>query len=136
MKVNFVDLKKQYQIIKPEIDAAIQSVINRSAFILGEDLVSFESEFADYCETKYAVGVDSGISALELGMRVLGIGQGDEVIVPVNTFIASASAVSFCGARPVLVDCDKKTFNIDVNKIEKLINKRTKAIMPGPEFIW
>lgn len=130
MKINFVDLKKQYQGIKPEIDLAIQSVIDKTAFILGEELEMFEKEFADFCEAKYAVGVDSGISALELGMRALGIREGDEVIVPANTFIASASAVSFCGAKPVLADCDKDTFNIDTDKIEKLINKHTKAIMP------
>ncbi len=130
MKINFVDLKKQYQAIKPEINLAIQSVIDKSAFILGEELESFEKEFAGYCGVKCAVGVDSGISALELGMRALEIRPGDEVIVPANTFIASASAISFCGAKPVLVDCDKDTFNIDINIIEKFINKRTKAIMP------
>lgn len=130
MKINFVDLKKQYQAIKPEIDQAIQAVIDETAFILGKEVEGFEKEFARFCQAKYAVGVDSGLSALELGMRVLGIGPSDEVITPVNSFIASSSAISFCGAKPVLVDCDPVTYNIDPALIEGAITKKTKAIMP------
>lgn len=130
MKVNFVDLKKQYLSIKEEIDKAIQQVINNSAFILGKDLEEFEKEFAAFCGVKYAVGLDSGISALELGMRALGIGPGDEIITPANSFIASSSSISFTGAKPVLVDCLPDTYNIDPKCVEKAITKKTKAIMP------
>lgn len=130
MKVNFVDLKKQYETIKPEIDKAIQSVIDKTAFILGEEVEKFEQEFAKFCGAKYCVGLDNGSSALELGMRALGIGPGDEVITPANSFIASSSSISFTGARPILVDCDSRTYNIDIQKIEKAITKKTKAIMP------
>jgi len=130
MRINFVDLKKQYLSIKPEIDTATQQVIENAAFILGKELEEFEKEFAAFCQAKCAVGVDSGISALELGMRALGIGPGDEVIVPANSFIASASAVSFTGAKPVLVDCDPVTYNINPSLIERSITKNTRAIMP------
>jgi len=130
MKVNFVDLKKQYLTIKPEIDTAIQQVIDNSSFILGDEVSEFEKEFAAFCGVKYAVGLDSGISALELGMRALGIGPGDEVITPANSFIASSSSISFTGAKPVLVDCLPDTYNIDPKCVEKAITKKTKAIMP------
>lgn len=130
MKINFVDLKRQYRGIKKETDQAIQKVIDNSAFILGEELRQFEKEFARFCECKYCVGTDNGSSALELGMRALGIGPKDEVITPANSFIASSSSISFTGAQPVLVDCDPKTYNIDPQKIEPAITKRTKAIMP------
>lgn len=130
MKINFVDLKKQYLSIKPEIDQAIQGVVGQTAFILGEEVEKFEQEFARFCQVKYAVGVNSGLSALELGMRALGIEPGDEVITPVNSFIASSSAISFCGAEPVLVDCLPDTYNINPEKVEKIITKKTKAIMP------
>lgn len=129
-KINFVDLKKQYQSIKKEVDTVFQDVTSSSQFILGKEVDRFEEEFADFIGVKYAVGVGSGLSALELGMRALGIGKGDEVITPANSFIASTSAVIFTGARPILVDCIEDTFNIDVKKAEKLITKRTKAIMP------
>lgn len=130
MKVNFVDLKRQYHTIKKEIDSAIKQVIENSHFILGQDVESLENEFAKLVGTKYAVSVGSGLSALELGMKALGIGTGDEVLVPVNSYIASASAVSLAGATPVLVDCLEDTFNIDIVKAEKAITKKTKAIMP------
>lgn len=130
MKVNFVDLQRQYKQIKSEIDLAIQKVVGSSQFILGEECTNFEKEFSKFIGVKYALGVGSGLSALELGMRALGIGKGDEVIVPVNSFIASAEAVSFTGATPVFVDCNLDTFNLDAKKCEKLINKKTKAIMP------
>lgn len=125
-----VDLKAQYKKIKPEIDIAIKKTLESTHYILGEDVEQFESKFAKYCDSKFAIGVSSGLSALELGMRALGIGRGDEVITPVNSFIASSSAISFTGAKPVLVDCDESTFNIDTKKIEKNITKKTKAIMP------
>ncbi len=130
MKINFVDLKKQYEGIDTEIDAAIKNVLNSSQFILGKECEMFEKAFADFICVKYAVGVDNGSSALELGLRALGIGTGDEVITPVNSYIASSSCISTVGAKPVLVDCLEDTFNIDVQKIEKVITKNTKAIMP------
>lgn len=128
--INFVDLKRQYTSIKKEIDRVIQDVIDSSQFILGEECEKFESEFAKFIGVKYAVGVDSGSSALELSLRALGIGSGDEVITVANSYIASASAISFTGAKPVLVDCKDDTFNIDLSLIEKYINKKTKAILP------
>lgn len=129
-KIPFVDLLVQYKTIEKEIDNAIKQTINSTQFILGNEVSLFEKEFARYCEVKYAVGVGNGLSALELGMRALGIGKGDEVITPANSFIASSSAIAFTGAIPVLVDCDKDSYNIDVAQIEKMITKRTKAIMP------
>lgn len=128
--VPFVDLKAQYKEIKKEIDEAIARIIPSTQYILGEDTEKFEKELARYHNVKYAVGVDNGSSALELGMRALGIGQGDEVITPANSFIASSSTISFTGAKPVLVDCDEETYNIDPEKIEEKITKKTKAIMP------
>lgn len=129
-KIAFVDLYRQYLEIKTEIDAAIKRVIYSSQFILGDECLEFEKEFAKFCGVKYALGVGSGGSALELGMRALDIGPGDEVITPANSFIASSSSISFIGATPVLVDCREDTFNIDVEMVEKAITKRTKAIMP------
>ncbi len=130
MKVKFVDLNRQYQALKPEIDHAIARVLDRTDFVLGEEVRRFEEEFAAYCQTNYAVGLDSGTSALELGLRALGIKAGDEVLVPANSFIASALAVSFTGATPVFVDVDPVTYNIDVGQLVQRITPRTKAIMP------
>ncbi len=130
MIINFVDLKKQYKGIKAEVDSAIKKIVSSSQFILGEECSIFEKEFANFIGVKYAVGVGNGLAALELGMRALGIGKGDEVLTPANSFIASSEAISFTGATPVFVDCLEDTFNIDVEKAEKLITKRTKAIMP------
>jgi len=123
-------LNRQYQALKPEIDRAIAHVLDRTDFILGEEVRRFEKEFAAYCQANYAVGLDSGTSALELGLRALGIGAGDEVLVPANSFIASALAVSFTGATPVFVDVDPATYNIDVQQLAQHITPRTKAIMP------
>lgn len=129
-QINLVDLKLQYNQIKGEVNSALNRVLASTDFILGEETKNFEKEFARFIGVKYAVGVGSGLSALELGMKALGIGPGDEVITPANSFIASSSAISFTGATPVLVDCSEKDFNIDPIKIEKKITKRTKAIMP------
>src|SRR5207302_3029468 len=96
---------------------------------LGGDVAAFEEEFGGYCEAKHCVGLDSGMSALELGMRAMGIGPGDEVITPAGSFIASSSAISFTGATPVWVDVDPHTYNIDPNLIEAAITPRTKAFM-------
>ncbi|RME42223.1 MAG: aminotransferase class V-fold PLP-dependent enzyme, partial [Chloroflexi bacterium] len=129
-EVRLVDLKRQYQAIQHEIDRAIAGVLSRTDFILGEEVRRFEEEFAGYCQAEYAVGLDSGTSALEIGLRALGIGPGDQVIVPANSFTASASAVSFTGAMPVFADVDPDTYNIDVHQIERHITPRTRAIMP------
>lgn len=128
--IPLIDLKLQYKSIKKEIDKAVSKVLTNADFILGEEVDLLEKEFAQYVGTKYAVGIDSGISALELGMRALGIGPGDEILTPVNSFIASSSAISFTGATPVLVECEEKTYNIDITDAEKRITKKTKAIMP------
>jgi dTDP-4-amino-4,6-dideoxygalactose transaminase len=130
MTIPLVDLKKEYQKHKKELNNAILNVVNSTKFILGPEVEEFERNFAKFCDTKYCIGVDSGISALELGMRALDIGPGDEVITPVNSFIASSSAINFTGAKPVWVDCHPQTYNIDPNLIEKKITKKTKAIMP------
>ena len=130
MNIPWVDLTIQHRNIRAEINSAIQGVLDRGDFILGQDVTKLEEEFAAYCGTKYAVGVDSGLSALELSLRAFGVGPGDEVIVPTHTFTATAAAISFTGAKPVFVDADPETWNIDVEKIENAITPRTKAILP------
>ncbi|MCB0194327.1 MAG: DegT/DnrJ/EryC1/StrS family aminotransferase [Anaerolineae bacterium] len=129
-QVPFVDLAVQHQALETEINEVISKVLHRTNFILGDDVALFEQEFADFCETGYAVGADSGTSALELALRAYGIGPGDEVITVANTFIASALAISYTGATPVLVDIDPQTYNMDVSLIESAITPRTKAILP------
>jgi dTDP-4-amino-4,6-dideoxygalactose transaminase len=129
-KIPLVDLKAQYLSIKDEIDEAIQRVISKTAFILGEEVEAFEEEYARYCGAKYCVGVASGTAALHLALLACGIGPGDEVITTPFTFIATAEAISHCGARPVFVDIDPQTYNIDPSKIEAAITDRTKAIVP------
>ena len=128
--IPFVDLKVQYQSIKPEIDAAIGRVLETGAFVLGPAVAEFEKQFAPYCGTAFSAGVNSGTSALHLAMLALGIGRGDEVIAPAMTFIATVSAIDYTGARPVLVDVDEKTYTMDPSKIEAAITPRTKAILP------
>ena len=128
MNIPFVDLQTQYQSLKPELDAAVLAVMQRGDFVLGGAVAEFERVFADYCGAKYAVGVDSGYSALELIVRAYGIGPGDEVITAANTFIATTLAISNTGATPVLVDIDPETYNIDPAKIAAAITPRTKAI--------
>ena len=126
--IQFVDLKKQYRALKSEIDTAIARVVDSAAFINGPDVSKFENDFAKFCETKYCIGAGSGHSALELIFEAIGVGKGDEVIVPVNSYISTALAPSFVGAKVVFVDCDPESFNIDPKKIEKAITKRTKVI--------
>ena len=129
-QVPFVDLAAQYRAIEGEISEAVSKVLREGDFILGREVSLFEEEFAAFCEAKWAVGVDSGTSALELALRAYEIGPGDEVITAANTFIASALAISHAGATPVLVDVDADTYTIDVAAIEKAITPRTKAIIP------
>jgi dTDP-4-amino-4,6-dideoxygalactose transaminase len=128
--IPFVDLKAQYNSIADEINDAIANVLQRGDFILGQDVRLFEEEFAAWCGVKHAVGVDSGLSALELALRAYDIGPGDEVITAANTFIATALGISATGARPVLVDHDPKAYTIDPNRVEDAITERTRAIMP------
>jgi len=130
MKVNFVDLKAQYQTIKPEIDKAIENVISNTAFILGKAVAEFEEQFAAYCGAKHCAGINSGTSALIMALKALDVGEGDEVITTTNTFIATAEAISFAGATPVLVDIEDGTYNMDPGKLEKAITGKTKAIIP------
>ncbi len=130
MKVEFVNLNAQYQEVKSEIDEGLKEVYRKGNFILGEEVGQFEEAFAKYCGSKFGVGVNSGTDALFLSLLSLGIGKGDEVIVPAFTYIATALAVSHAGAKPVFADIDSRTYNIDVSKIEKAITKRAKAIIP------
>jgi len=128
--IEFFDLTKQYLSVKKDFLKKMESIMSKGDFILGEEVRSFEDEFAKFCQTKYAIGLNSGTDAILLSLKALDIGPGDEVIVPVFTFIATSFAVSYTGAKPVFVDIDDKTYNIDPQKIEKAITKRTKAIIP------
>lgn len=129
MKVPFLDLKVQYKSIKEEIDSAIQNVIDNTAFILGQSVKEFEAEFARAHDVKHCYATGSGTDANHLVLWASGIGYGDEVIIPANTFIATAWGATLCGAKPVFVDCDPKTYNIDPAKIEDAITSKTKAIV-------
>src|ERR1700739_4110447 len=129
-KVPFVDLTAQYHSIAQEIGEGAAKVMQEADFILGRDVSLFEEEFASFCGVQYAVGVDSGTSALELALRAYDIGPGDEVITAANTFIATALAISHAGAKPVLVDMDPSTSSIDIAGIARAITPRTKAIIP------
>ncbi|MBN1966939.1 MAG: DegT/DnrJ/EryC1/StrS family aminotransferase [Anaerolineae bacterium] len=130
LNVTFVDLKAQYASIQDEMNDAILGVVQSTQFILGGEVTKFEEEFAAFCGVKHAVGVDSGTSAIEMALRAFDIGPGDEVITAANTFIATALAISYTGAKVVLVDIDPQTYNIDPSKIETVITARTKAIVP------
>ncbi|RMH01045.1 MAG: DegT/DnrJ/EryC1/StrS family aminotransferase [Chloroflexi bacterium] len=130
MEVPFVDLRAQYASIKEDVDEAIANVLARVDFVLGEAVAAFESAFAEYCGAKTAVGVDSGYSALELILRAYGIGPGDEVITVANTFVATVLAITAVGARPILVDVDPDTCNMDVQQLERVISTATRAIIP------
>ncbi len=130
MDVPFLDLKAQYQSIKEEIGKSIQKVLDSCAFSGGPFVEKFEEEFAQYCRCKYAVGVGSGTDALWLTLLALGIGPGDEVITVPNTFIATVEAISFCGAKPVFVDVDEKTYTMNPVFLGNVITSNTKAIIP------
>ena len=130
MEIPFLDLKRQYTSIKTEISEVFNDILDSQKFILGEYVEKLEKSFAKYCRSRYCIAVNSGTSALYLALKALGIGYGDEVITVPNTFIATAEAISMCGATPVFVDIDEKTYNIDVEKIEAAITEKTKAIIP------
>jgi dTDP-4-amino-4,6-dideoxygalactose transaminase len=128
--IPLVDLRAQGQDLGAEIERAVATVFRRCDFILGDEVSLFEREFAEFCQVPHAVGVGSGTDALQLACRALGLGEGDEVIVPAMTFAATAFAVSLSGARPVLVDVRRDDALIDPGKIEAAITPRTKAIIP------
>jgi dTDP-4-amino-4,6-dideoxygalactose transaminase len=128
--VPFVDLKAQYQSIKSEIGAAIACVLESGEFVLGHEVEAFEKEFATYCGAQYAIGVNSGTSALHLALLAAGVAAGDEVITVPFTFVATVAAICYTGARPVFVDIDPQSYTMDVNQIEAAITARTKAILP------
>jgi dTDP-4-amino-4,6-dideoxygalactose transaminase len=128
--IPILDLRPQYESLKPEIQAAINRVLERSDFIMGEEVGLFEQEMAAYLNVKHAIGMNSGTDALFIGLRALGIGQGDEVITTPFTFFATAEAISHVGATPVFVDVDARTYNMDVTRLEAAITPRTRAIIP------
>ncbi len=130
MKIPFLDLKNQYETIREEALAAIAEVMASSAYAGGPFVEKFEKHFAEFCQCRYAVGVGSGTDALWIALRGLGIGAGDEVITVPNSFIATAEAISQCGAVPVFVDIDEKTYTLNPEHLESAITSRTKAIIP------
>lgn len=128
--IPFVDLKAQYLGIKEEIDTAIAGVVESCQFILGEQVEAFESDFSDYCQTRYAAGVNSGTSALHLALLAAGVRPGDEVITVSDTFVATAAAIRYTGARPVFIDINPHSCTMDPARLESAITTRTKVIMP------
>jgi dTDP-4-amino-4,6-dideoxygalactose transaminase len=128
--IPLVDLKKQYQGIKDEILAEVGKTLEEMQLFLGKNVQTVESNFAAYCRAKHGIGVSSGTDALHIALRACGIKPGDEVITTANTFIATAEAILLAGAKPVFVDIDPETYNMDTSQVEKMINSRTKAIIP------
>jgi len=128
--VPYLDLKAQYRSIKSEIDAAVLRVLESAHFVLGEEVAAFEQEFANYCGAAECIALNSGTSALHLALLAAGVGPGDEVITVPFTFVASVAAIVYTGARPILVDIDPISFNINPRAIEAAITPRTRAIMP------
>ncbi|MFC1825830.1 DegT/DnrJ/EryC1/StrS family aminotransferase, partial [Thermodesulfobacteriota bacterium] len=129
MHIPFLDVKQTYLELEAEIDTALKGVLRGGQYILGENVERFETEFAAYCGCQYGIGVASGLDALQLILKAHGIGPGDDVIVPANTYIATLLAVSGTGANPVLVEPDPTTCNIDPARIEAALTANTKAIM-------
>lgn len=129
MKVEFCSFKPMHDEIRENLDSAYKRVMDSNYFIQGKECELFEKEFAEYCNAKYCIGVATGLDAIYLILKALNIGAGDEVIVPSNTFIATALAVSYVGAKPVFVEPEIENYNIDVSKIEEKINDKTKAII-------
>ena len=130
MKVPFVSFLPMEKELDKELRAAFERVYSASWYIEGVEDISFEKAFAEFCNTKYCVGVGNGLDALMLALKALGIKEGDEVIVPSNTYIATALAVTYVGAAPIFVEPDIRTFNIDTSRIQERISDKTKAIMP------
>lgn len=130
MKVPLLDLKSEYAELREEILSALDRVCRNAAFVLGEEVEAFEREFAAYCGTKHCVALSNGTAALHLGLLALGVQPGDEVITSPNTFLATAEAITYCGARPVFVDINPATANLDPKLLERAITPRTRAIIP------
>src|SRR5712691_9273908 len=130
MHIPLVDLQAQFQSIKPQVMVEIESVLESMQLFLGPQSQAFENEFAQYCGTKYGVGLSSGTDALTLALRACDIGQGDEVITVANTFIATVEAVAMVGARPVFVDIDPDTYTMDWRQLDQALTPRTRAIIP------
>ncbi|MFF0951753.1 DegT/DnrJ/EryC1/StrS family aminotransferase [Rhizobium leguminosarum] len=128
--IPFLDIKAQYQSIKGEIDAAVLGVLASGQYVLGDEVARFEQEFADYCNVKHAIAVNTGTSALHLALLAAGVGHGDEVITVPFTFVATVSAICYTGARPVFVDVEPVTLTMDPAEVEAKITPRTKAIVP------
>ena len=129
MDVKFVDLASQDEAVRDELRDAVLGVLGRGDYILGDGVAKFEAEFADYCGTRHAIGVASGLAALEIILRGYGIGPGDEVIVPAHTFVATAGAVAMTGARPVLVDVLPDAYTIDPDRLEAAVTPASRAII-------
>ncbi|MBV8141673.1 MAG: DegT/DnrJ/EryC1/StrS family aminotransferase [Verrucomicrobia bacterium] len=130
IEVPYLDLKSQHASLRDEIEEAIREVIDASAFAGGPFVARFEAEFAEYCDCPYAIGLGSGTEALWLSLLALGIGPGDDVVTVPNSFMATAEAITYCGARPVFADVDENTYTMDPVALEKAITNRTKAIIP------
>lgn len=130
MNISFLDLSPMHDHIAGELQGAFNKVLKKNWYVLGNELEQFEKDYAEFNEVKFSVGVSNGLDALHLSLRALGIGAGDEVIVPSNTYIATVLAISYVGATPIFVEPDIRTYNIDPGKIEEKISARTRAIMP------
>jgi dTDP-4-amino-4,6-dideoxygalactose transaminase len=130
LKVPFLDLHSPYHELKEEMDEAYFRVMESGWYILGQEVEFFEQEFAQYCGTQFCIGVGNGLEALHLILRAYGIGEGDEVIVPSNTYIATWLSVSYAGARPVPVEPDPRTYNLDPDRVESAITSKTRALLP------
>ena len=129
-KIPYLDLAAQMRPLRAEIEAALAQALDKCTFCLGPDVAAFEEEFAAFCGVKHCVGVNSGTSALHLAMRLLNIGPGDEVITTPYTFVATSWAISYVGAKPVYVDIEDATFNLNPELVEKAVTSRTRAILP------
>jgi dTDP-4-amino-4,6-dideoxygalactose transaminase len=128
--VPFLDLKIQYASIKSEVDEAVQRVLASGQFVLGEEVETFEEQFAAYCRVRHAVAVNSGTSALHLALLAAGVGPGDEVITVSHTFVATAAAIRYTGAKPVFVDIDPESYTMSAAQVEARITQRTKVVLP------
>jgi len=128
--IPFVDLQAQYRQIKPEIDAAVLRVLDSAQFVLGPAVASFENDFAAYCQTSEAIGVNSGTSALQLSLLAAGVGPGDEVITVPFTFVATVAAIEYIGAKPVFVDVEPEYWTMDPARLKEALTSKTKAIIP------
>ena len=129
MKIPYLKLENMHKELKDEFMQKASEIIDRNWYIQGSECMNFEQDFASFCGTKFCVGVGNGLDAIRVILQAYGIGEGDEVIVPANTFIATVLAISYVGATPVLVDADPITWNIDINKIEEKVTAKTKAII-------